>query len=146
MAGGRDLEDPRRSRPTARVGESVLGSGGAIGKTPRRCGLVDVDRVSPPREDPWSSRWALDGVQGWRPSQDQERDAETFGYVVGGVVVGGHACRGGPGEVVVQQLLQRPLGKATSASAWSKQAIARWSISSCEPLPLWMRTTAVSSP
>ena len=33
-----------------------------------------------------------------------------------------------------------------SASAWSKQAIARRSISSCAPLPLWIRTTEVSSP
>ena len=34
----------------------------------------------------------------------------------------------------------------TSVRAWSKQAIARWSICSCGPLPLWMRTTEVSSP
>src|SRR6266542_2086888 len=40
------------------------------------------------------------------------RDAQAFGYVVGGVVVGKHGCGGGPGEVVVQHLPQRLLGEA----------------------------------
>ena len=33
-------------------------------------------------------------------------------YIVGGVVVGGHGCGGGPGEVVVQHLPQRLVGEA----------------------------------
>src|SRR5262249_36295637 len=39
-------------------------------------------------------------------------DAQAFGYVVGGVVVGRHGCRGGPGEVVVQHLPEGLVGEA----------------------------------
>ena len=40
------------------------------------------------------------------------RDAQTWRYIVGGMVVGGHGRRGRPGEVVVQHLPQRLFGEA----------------------------------
>ena len=40
------------------------------------------------------------------------RDAQALRYIVGGVVVGRHGCRGSPGEVVVQRLPQLLVGEA----------------------------------
>ena len=74
------------------------------------------------------------------------RDAEALRDVVGGLVKPGHRRRRRPREVVVRVASGSSASMPTSTSAASKQAIARRSISSCTPLPLCIRTTAVSSP
>ena len=63
-------------------------------------------------------------------------------HVIRGAGIAGRSRRGHPGEVVVQHPRTGLSSvSSTSVNAWSKQAIARWSISSCDPLPLWTRTT-----